>query len=220
MQNFIERFPTELSELRRLFGSDTVDDALPRLKEIYDYTEAKWQAYADQLPDGLVRYVLVAEAPPWSDEGVPQFLLDPASRVRSLMRALRAVFPGAADGSAADALTILARHGFLLLDSIPFAMNYSAKRSSQRYEALIRLTAKTYLQAKIDASPLTWSPDIRVAFAVKRNACAIISGSGGQLLFAGRPHTISTEQIAINGAGYPDAKTLRDLYGIDHVGTV
>jgi len=99
-------------------------------------------------------------------------------------------------------------------------MNYSAKRSSQRYEALIRLTAKTYLQAKIDALPLTWSPDIRVAFAVKRNACAIISSSGGQLLFAGRPHTISTEQIAVNGAGYPDAKTLRDLYGIDHVGTV
>ncbi|WP_454727939.1 MULTISPECIES: hypothetical protein [Cupriavidus] len=211
---FSARFPSEFAALRGLFGSDRIDAALPRLQAIYDYTEAKWQAYAAQLPDGLVRYVLVAEAPPWSEHGVPQFLLDPASRVRTLMRALRKVFPGAADGSTADALAILARHGFLLLDSTPFAMNYAAKRASPRYEALIGLTTRTYLQAKIDALPLTWSPSLRVAFAVKRNAGAIIHGSGGQLVFGGRPHAISMDQVAINGAGYPDATALRDLYRI------
>lgn len=190
-----------------------MDAAIPRLREIHDYTEAKWQAYADQIPGGVVRYLLIAEAPPWSDDGAPQFLLDPASRVRSFMGALRRVFPRASLGSSAETLKVLARHGFLLLDSIPFAMNYSSKRSSPRYDDLIRLTAKTYLQAKIDASPLTWSPDFRVAFAVKRNAYAVISASDGQLSFGGQLHAVSTEQIAVNGAGYPDARKLRDLYG-------
>jgi len=213
IQYFIERFRTELCALRKLFGPASVDAAIPRLREIHDYTEAKWQAYADQIPGGVVRYLLIAEAPPWSDDGAPQFLLDPASRVRSFMGALRRVFPRASLGSSAETLKVLARHGFLLLDSIPFAMNYSSKRSSPRYDDLIRLTAKTYLQAKIDASPLTWSPDFRVAFAVKRNAYAVISASDGQLSFGGQLHAVSTEQIAVNGAGYPDARKLRDLYG-------
>ena len=216
-QHFIERFRTELSALRKLFGPASVDAAVPRLREIYDYTEEKWQAYADLIPEGVVRYLLIAEAPPWSDDGTPQFLLDPASRIRSYMSALRKVFPRASLGSSAETLKVLASHGFLLLDSIPFAMNYSSKRSSPKYDDLIRLTAKTYLQAKIYASPLTWSPDIRVAFAVKRNACAIISASDGQLSFGGHLHAVSTEQIAVNGAGYPDARKLRDLYAIDAV---
>src|SRR5271165_4857890 len=132
-QLFIERFRTELSALRKLFGPANVDAAVPRLREIYDYTEAKWQAYADQIPEGVVRYLLIAEAPPWSDDGTPQFLLDPASRIRSLMSALRKVFSRASLRSSAETLKALASHGFLLLDSIPFAMNYSSKRSSPRY---------------------------------------------------------------------------------------
>jgi hypothetical protein len=113
-----------------------------------------WNQYVATLSGGIVRYVLIAEAPPWSAEGAPQYLLDPASPVRTLMRALRKVFPEADCESTADTLKPLARHGFLLVDSIPFAMNYSAKRSSKKYGDLIRLTTKSYLQAKIDSSSL------------------------------------------------------------------
>jgi len=98
-------------------------------------------------------------------------------------------------------------------------MKYSSlKRSSPRYDDLLRLTTKTYLQDKIDMSPLTWSPDIRVAFSLKLNACAIISAIGGQLSFGGNLHAVSTDQIAVNGAGYPDCKKLRYLYEIDRPG--
>jgi len=82
-----ERFQDELDALRKLFGSSSVHAALPRLKEIYYYTEEKWHAYVKQIPEGVVRYVLIAEAPPWSRDGTPQFLLDPASRSRSLLDA-------------------------------------------------------------------------------------------------------------------------------------
>lgn len=77
VQYLIDRFPAEFSALRELFGPASVDNALPRLREIHDYTEAKWQSFADQIAEGVVRYVLIAEAPPWSDEGTPQFLLGP-----------------------------------------------------------------------------------------------------------------------------------------------
>src|SRR5580698_3353172 len=66
IQDF-ERFQNELDALRKLFGpSKRLDVVLPRLREIYEYTERKWCAYAGQIPQGIVQYVLIAEAPPWS----------------------------------------------------------------------------------------------------------------------------------------------------------
>jgi hypothetical protein len=215
IQDF-ERFQNELDALRKLFGSSAVHGALPRLKKIYYYTEEKWHAYVEQIPQGAVRHVLIAEAPPWSDGGRPQFWLDPDSRVQ--LSPLRCLYCHTRLASYRDILEAAAKHGFLILDSIPFAMNFSRKRASPRYRDLLRLTTKTYLQAKIDTPSLTWSPNLRVAFSLKRNARAIIAATDGQLSFGGNLHTVSTDQIAVNGAGYPDCKKLRRLYEIDRAG--
>jgi hypothetical protein len=217
MTQGFEHFQNELDALRTLFGPTTVNPAIRRLKEIYYHTEAKWSEYAALIPEGVVRYVLIGEAPPWSREGRPQFWLDSASDVR--LDVLSYVFCQTRRRSHDDALKMAAERGFLLLDSIPFAMKYSSsKRSSRGYQELVRLTARSYLQAKIDTSPLTWSPSLRVAFSLKLNACAIISACGGKLSFGGNPHAVLTEQIAVNTAGYPDGKKLRDLYEIDCAG--
>jgi hypothetical protein len=212
-QGFEERFRGELIALRALFGRARVDVALPRVHQIHEYTEAMWKRYVATLHGGVVRYVLIAEAPPWSVDGTPQYLLDPSSSIRALMPALRRAFPGAGLGSAADALKALARHGFLLLDSIPFPMEYRAKRSSEKYDDLIKLTMTSYLQTKIDSSSLEWSPDLRIAFAVDRNARAILKAIT-QLSMGGRQHPLSSQMIAVNGAGYPDASKLRVIYGL------
>lgn len=149
-----DRFQDELDPLRELFCPAHVNKVLPRLREIYDYTEEKWRAYAEQIPSGLVRYVLIAEAPPWSEKGPPPFWLDPDSGVR--LGALRYVFCQTRLGSYADVLEAAAERGFLLLESIPFAMKYtSSKRLSPRYGDLLKLTVKTYLQAKANASGLS-----------------------------------------------------------------
>jgi hypothetical protein len=212
-----ERFQNELDALRKLFGPTTnLEAVLPRLTEIYHCTEAKWCAYARQIPQGVVRYVLIAEAPPWSPEGRPQFWLDPESGVQ--LSALRHVFCRTRLDPYANVLEVAAKHGFLILESIPFAMKYFGKRASPRYNDLVRLTAKSYLQAKVDASSLRWSPSLRIAFSLKRNALAIISASGGELSFGGHRHPLSPEQIAVNRAGFPDAKKLRELFKIDSGG--
>jgi hypothetical protein len=213
-QAFEHRWRGELAVLEALFGKEKVKRDLPRVKEIHEYTESKWNEYADQLRDRVVRYLLIGEAPPWSPEGIPQFLLDPKSRVRTLMQAFRKVFPTYEVQSCGDCLKTFAAHGFLLVDSIPFAMDYSTKRSSGRYDDLVRLTATSYLQQKIKSSALAWAPDIRIAFFVKRNARSILKAVE-QLSIGGRWCPLSSQMIAVNDAGYPDADKLRDIYGLN-----
>ena len=75
---------------------------------------------------------------------------------------------------------------------------------------------KSYLQAKIDASQLTWSPDIRIAFSVELNARSILKATS-HLSFGGRPYAISPQLIAVNEAHYPDARRLRKIHGFEKV---
>jgi hypothetical protein len=213
-RSFEETYQGELVALRALFGEARVSRDLPRLGEIHEYTETKWHEYAALLRDDSVRYLLIAEAPPWSPDGPPQFLLDPGSRVRTLMRALQHAFPGCEGMSPAESLQALALRGFLLIDSIPFAMKYSSRqRASERYDDLVRLTATSYLQRKVQESGLTWSRDLRIAFSLRLNALSICKAIR-HLSVGGRMHPLSPQMIAVNTAGYPDARRLRDVYGL------
>jgi hypothetical protein len=212
-----ERFPIELSILKKLFGEAPVAGALPRLNQIHEYTEDKWWLYLSLLRNKRVRYLLIAEAPPWSATGVPQYVLDPTSRSRTLMQALRRAFlpPSVCKQlDAGEALAEFARQGLLIVDSIPFSMAYSKKRSSSEYDRLVQLTAQSYLQKKLRAASLSWSPGMRVAFSVKRNAFSVIEGLGHQLKLGEANLTLEPKQIAVNDANYPDAGKLKAAYAL------
>ena len=210
-----QRFPEELSVLPELFSEARVRASLPRLNAIHDRTEAWWHQYVSQLPGGLVNFLLIAEAPPWSGTGMPsKYVLDPASRPRTLMRALRKAFSVAEEHDASMALMEFAHRGLLVVDSIPFAMNYSERRSSVKYDALVRLTAQSYLQEKLGSPSLSWAPCLRIAFSLKLNALAVMKGLGHGLSLVGRRVALSSEMIAVNRAGYPDADKLRSIWCI------
>lgn len=213
-QAFESLYARELAALTILFGEERVARDLQRVKEIYEYTEAKWREYVALLRGRRVRYLLIAEAPPWSPDGLPQYLLDPDSRPRTLMRALRGALPGCQTLSSSDCLQAFARQGFLLLDSIPFAMEYSSShRSSGRYDDLVRLTLTSFLQRKIAASGLTWSPDLRIAFSLRLNALAIMRAIT-YLSIGSRAHPLSANMIAVSSSNYPDAARLRQAYSL------
>jgi hypothetical protein len=199
--------------LEELFDRVRVAGVLSRLDEIHDYTEERWQRYLAMLRDGLVHYLLIAEAAPWSPAGMPQYVLDPASRSRTLMRALRGAFLSPSVSrqlDAGQALAEFARQGLLVVDSIPFPMKYSSqKRQSPKYNGLVRLTARSYLLKKLCDTKLSWSPNLSVAFSVKRNAEAVMKGLDHQLKLGDVRLDLGPEQIAVNGAGYPDAGKLR-----------
>ena len=209
-----QRFRKELVVLEELFSEAQVRECLSRLDEIHRRTEAKWREYVEQLRGGRVNYLLIAEAPPWSDTGSPQYVLDPRSRPRTLMRALRKVFSVPEHSDSEEALAVFACRGFLMVDSIPFSMNYSRKRGKPQYKELVSLTARTYLQAKLKSESLRWSRNAGIAFSVKRNAFAVKQALSGKVDLKGRRHRLSPKMIAVNGAGYPDADKLRKIWGI------
>jgi hypothetical protein len=176
--------------------------------------EARWREYVEQLSGGPVKYLLIAEAPPWSDAGTPQYVLDPASRPRTLMGALRNAFSVPERDDAMSALKEFAWRGLLVIGSIPFAMDYSGKRSRPKYYRLVQLTARSYLQEKLNSAPLSWSPSLQIAFSVHLNALAVMRGLGDKLVVGGSQMALSPEMIAVTGAHYPDGDKLRKRWGI------
>jgi len=211
-------FPIELAILEELFGSNKVATSLKRLNEIHTFAEAKWGEYVSRIPNGVIRYLLIAEAPPWKATGAPWFVLDPDTPSRTLMAALRSTFLN--DGQVTrlatpEALTELARRGFLLIDSIPFSMRYSStQRTSPHYWKLIARTAQTYLRRKIMWPGLSWSPSVRVAFAFKLNAKAIIEALEGQLQLGDAIRPLGPDLIAASSSGFPNAGRLKSIYAL------
>jgi hypothetical protein len=205
----------ELLVLEDLFRRETVASSLPRLNEIHRYTERKWREYVRRLPDSGVQYLLIAEAPPWTAEGRPLYMLDPQSPSRTLMRALRtALTPKDAQVLGADsALAAFARMGFLVIDSLPFAMSYSGRRASPHYSRLVELAARSYLRRKLD-SVAQWSADLRIAFSMERNALTLMRCLDGRLEVGGKQLVISPKMIATNGAHNPDGVQLRRIYRV------
>ena len=212
MHDLEMKFPSGMAALCALFGYQRVADNLQQLQAIYDYTEAAWQGYAAQIE--IVRFVMIAEAPPWRADQTRRYILDPLLHDEGPYNwALRKAFPGADVGSWQEVLRVLARHGFLLLDSIPFAMSYtSSKRRGPKYDNLVHHSVTTYLQQKLDSSRVSWSPEVRIAFAAKRLASSVLK-TLSHLSVHGRQHPLSPDMIAVNRANYPDPMGLRRIYG-------
>ena len=85
-------YPKEYEALMRLFGAGEVEAKIARLNEIYFHAETKWNDYLNQIPNGEVKYLLIAEAPPWSNSGTPKYVLDPDCEARTLLIALCKAF--------------------------------------------------------------------------------------------------------------------------------
>ena len=202
-----------------LFGSEISDTKVARLNEIHDRTEDLWKRYVKMIPNQAIKYVLFAEAPPWSDSGSPQYILDPESKPRTLMRALSKAFFGGPiykDVGVPRTLEMLAEQGFLVLDTLPFAMHYGQKRSRSTYPKLVTECCATYLKEKTSSSKLKWNDEVRLAFGFKVNARSVINALGGKIQLGEIKHLLSEDLIAVTGAGYPDGKHLGEIYGIKY----
>jgi hypothetical protein len=214
MMQFLDSYSAELAALETLFGKEKVAQYLPRLNYIHEHTEALWHNYASQIPGGRVNFLLIAEAPPWSEKDRPAFALDPDPPVPSgFLTAVRKAFD-CRDQHPTVALPALAERGFLLLDSIPFAMPYASQfRAKVHYDELVRLSAASYMRRKIESSGLSFSPHLRIAFSLKMHARSILKALHRNLHAGGQAYPLSEDMIAVNGAGYPCSTRLRAAFG-------
>ena len=218
MTSLQKAYVAEFAILEELFGVDRVSSSIERLNEIHRFVETTWRQYVARIPDGVVRYLLIAEAPPWTRTGTPRFVLHPNSPQSALMRALRRTFlddDQLARLNTAQTLAEFARQGLLIVDSIPFSMKYlSRHRAKPQYRELVAKSVQTYLNRKLVWPAISWSPGIRVALAFRLNAHAVIAALDGQLKLGHIERTLGPELIAANDSGFPDARTLRSIYGL------
>jgi hypothetical protein len=109
----------------------------------------------------------------------------------------------------------LAQRGFLMVDTIPFAMQYKSRRSREGYNKLVMRTSRSYMHAKLESSRLLWSSDLRVAFSVPLNARRVISGLDSVLKLGGQDFPLSEDMVACDGSHYPSADRVRGAFRLD-----
>ena len=69
MSPLADRFPAAMDSLAVLFGRDFIAERVHRLEEIFAVTEQAWERNLSRLERVPVRYLLIAEAAPWTDAG-------------------------------------------------------------------------------------------------------------------------------------------------------
>jgi hypothetical protein len=189
---------------------------------IHGYTENLWDQYVDTIPKREINYLLIAEAPPWSKDGNPQYVLDHNSSSRSLLTALRKTFFQNNDSliKPKDIIRSLAEIGFLIVDSIPFSMKYSRRRSSRHYKNLITKTAYSYMLKKLSSNKLYFSPELTIGFSLKLNALAVMAALQNRLHINRTSYVLGEELIGVNKANYPDATKLRSIFRVKDLGRI
>ncbi len=201
--------PKEYKSARKALGSlfakeELSEQKISELEDIYKRCEMAWKKNLVRLRGKKIRYLLIAEAVPCTGKYFYKDLHGQWSR-----RVLNA-FHIPNTESVESRFKLLAEKGFLLVDTIPFAMKYTNRRSPEYFE-LVK-ACKSYLDKKLSDKRLSWSPKIRVAIAFKLHGMSLIEAYP-------KRHKIpkiklSEKLIATDGSNYTSPSRLREIYGI------
>lgn len=208
-------FSNHIARLEKLFGKTIVLHRQKRLQEIYENTEESWNENLERLKRKQIEYLLIAESPPWSENGTIRYFYNriESKYHKSIWNAFypKIFIPSDREKS----YEMLADKNFLLVDTIPYSMKYSAshRRSSSYYEIL--LSSVPWWASKLANENLLLSKKVKVALAFKLNGNAIVKATGGQLkLRNNQVITLTEGLIAADSSGYTNSRTLRKLYGL------
>jgi hypothetical protein len=213
-------FPAGFQILQRLFGAPLVNVRDVRMNAIHQHTETYWQTYVNKIPRQTgVKYLLLAEAPPWSANGRPQYVLDPVTPPSVLIKAISRAFFNMPVNPAGmqTTLDMLAENGFLIIDTLPFAMPYSNMRIHAAYTALVAACCQTYLQEKIMHPSLVWSDEVKIAFAFKVNGQKVIESLINNITIGNKEYELNEQLIAADASGFTNGNRLREIYGLNQL---
>lgn len=209
-------YPSQLETLRFLFeakAKDLIAGKLTRLNYIFEIAEGKWLENLQRLKGNRVKYLLLAEAPPWTEAGEVSYFYNTFSG-QWVATVWHAFFPLERLTPDIDlGLSKLANQGFLLVDTLPFSMKYpSSKRKSPIYFNLIR-ECLPFLFGKIANPEIEWASEVRVALAFKLNGLAVIDALPNGLVLPNKQIIkLTANQIASDGSGYTNSEKLRNMW--------
>ncbi len=211
------KFPSELETLTKLFtsgGVDTVRPRLERLNYIFKIAEEKWHQNLNRLNKQKIKFLLLAEAPPWSDGGEVRYFYNTFNS-KWHERIWHTFFPNEPKPDIETGLSKLATVGFLLVDTLPFAMKYdSSIRNKPFYKQLVK-DCISFWTKKITNSKINWGNRVKVGLAFKLNGLAIIEALPAGLTIANEQKIEFDERlIAADGTGYTNSNKLRSIFGL------
>lgn len=211
-----DKYLTQLEILKKLFGADCVTAKLDRLNQIYKKSEEKYADNLKRLRGVPIRYLLLAESPPWTESGEVQYFYDTFNKSGGqwCSRIWKSFFPDEESPEDIDTvLTKLAKQGFLLIDTLPFAMEYSSgKRKKKEYKGLVK-ACLPYLMTKINNPNLSWDSEVKVAFAFKLNGLIVMEALNYKLIIPDNQLIELNEKlIAADGAGFTSPEKLRSIF--------
>jgi len=218
-----EDFGNELQILKDLFGNEFIETRLKTLNKIFEASESYWNKNLKYIFEKniKIKYLLICEAPPYcnirakeevkyfynpDNTSVPQSYLEAVfNTFYPHLRRYRAQYTAE---EKQIKLNKIADKGFLLIDSLPFAMNYSDPnniRDNEAYKKLIKSCTESYLIKKLTKSNIPWKGKVKIAFSVYRNGREVIKNWPSNLPLK---NTINPEErdrapfehIAVNGS--------------------
>lgn len=203
---------TNLEILGKLFPKKVFDlKEIQRLEANYTKNHGLWEGNLNANFNGTqVKYLLICEAPPESGD---YFYSN--EEVAPLLRSVYRVFYHSVPRNIqANLLSNLAEKGFLLIDTLPYAMNYSNHRFNPEYYNLIDACLKWWLN---NLKEINFSEDLKIAFGFNQNALNVMIA----LSHYNQPHklqgfcsnnSLTPKLIAQSSAGQPTTRRLKEIF--------
>ncbi len=200
---------------RRSIWGKLSDHIVDHLYLLYSKTEEAWHNNIKRFdPEDKINYLLIGEAPPWGFSTRPfYFYLQPVGLFfNSVFNAFQCTKNSK---DRAKAYEYLAKKGFLLIDSLPYAFPYTTEqRKSQAYRELIAASVPWW-QDKLNKSGLTFSTSLKVAFAYRTNGLILTEVLNNKL--GNQSIELTEENIAADPmSNYPTAAQIERIFSLNN----
>lgn len=199
-----------------LFGKSLISEKLERLRYIHANTEHNWLLNLRRYEGHEIKYLLFCEAPPFSEESVPTYFYNQTKG--NLNSKIWKTFFGRTKKPVLDEeyYQKLAEKGFLLIDTLPFSMQYSSK---QRRHVAYNKLLENYLDQiinKLNHKEIKISSEVQIAFGFKLNALCFINVTGGKLLLKKyRTLQFDASKIAADNSGFTNIAKLSKIFSLE-----
>lgn len=201
-------FDQHLQLLWDLFPTQINKQKKRELRNIFENTENSWNANKNRFSDKEIKYLLICEAPPDSGNYFYNNFDKPL-----FSTVWKTFFNLPKCKNSKDAYQCLADIGFLLIDTLPYSMNYGNHRFNPQYYRLINSCLSWWLGKLIG---LNLSKDLKIAFGYNQNALNVMIAlslkKNNNPLLQYLP--LTPEQIAQSSAGQPTSKRLVEIFEV------
>jgi hypothetical protein len=207
----INVFNENLYLLEKLFPEEYNDSLEENKRKLFNETETSWENNIRRFTNNSINYLLLCEAPPDSGDYFYTNYKKPLFN-----KVWQTFFDIPQCDNDEDAYKSLADIGFLLLDSVPYSMDYSTgrKRYKPEYETLI-LNSLKWWQKKLNDN-FVLSENTIIAFGFKLNAEKVIKVTDGVLQINNEPHILHKDNIVADRKQnwQPSIKNLKSVFNL------